>query len=150
MADERTYTIPLRKGFMNTPRYKRAKKAVTTLRAFLVRHMKTEDVRIGQHLNEFIWQDGIKSPPPRVKVTVSKTKDGIVQAELFGKKYKDVAKPKELKEAPQGLKEKLQAAVGKKDTTSEEDAPEEEKPDKEPVKDKPKTQKVKQPSTPKK
>ena len=36
---ERTYNVPLRKEWLKVPKYKRAKKAVTALRQFLVKHM---------------------------------------------------------------------------------------------------------------
>lgn len=122
MAIERTYTVPLRPGFRNAPAYYRSNKAMATLRAFLVRHMKVadKDVKIGQHLNELIWKHGIKNPPPRVTIHVKKSDDGIVTAELEGKTFKDAVRPKAREEQPTGLKEKLQAAVGKKDKADDE------------------------------
>jgi len=82
---ERTYTIPLRKGWLKASRYRRAKKAVNTLREFLVKHMKSEDVRLMPELNLEIWKHGMKNPPSRVKVNVSKDDKGVVRAQLFGK-----------------------------------------------------------------
>ena len=74
MADlERTYNVPLREGTQLAPAYRRAKKAVRVLRAFIEKHMKCEDVRIGPYLNEFIWKRGIKSPPHHVEVKATKT-----------------------------------------------------------------------------
>ncbi len=89
MALERTYTIPLRKGWLKAPRYRRAKKAVNTVKEFLVRHMKSEDVRLGTHLNLEIWKHGMQNPPSRVKVNVSKNDKGVVRAELFGAKIEE-------------------------------------------------------------
>jgi large subunit ribosomal protein L31e len=89
MALERTYTIPLRKGWLKASRYRRAKKAVNTVKEFLVRHMKSEDVRLGTHLNLEIWKHGMKNPPSRVKVNVSKDDKGVVRAELFGVKIEE-------------------------------------------------------------
>ena len=90
---ERTYTIPLRREYLKVPKYKRAKKAMIGLRKFLVKHMKSENVRIGPQLNEKVWSRGMKSPPPYVKVFVTKDDDGAVYAELEGttsKKTKEV------------------------------------------------------------
>src|SRR5574342_719855 len=84
MALERTYIIPLRKGWLKAPRYRRAKKAVNTLKEFLVRHMKSDDVRVMPELNLEIWKHGMKNPPSRVKVNVSKDDKGVVKAQLFG------------------------------------------------------------------
>lgn len=113
---ERTYTIPLRAGFRKSPKYYRTNRAVKTLRAFLVRHMKAPEdkILIGQHLNEELWRDGIKNPPARVTVLVRKFDDGTVQAELVGKAYKGTVKPQARKEEPGNLRERLQASIGAK------------------------------------
>ena len=103
---ERTYTIPLRKGWLKAPRYKRAKKAITTVKEFLVKHMKSEEVKLGTHLNLEIWKHGIKNPPSRVKVNVSKDDKGVVKAELFG-----VPIVVEKKEEKKGLMKKLAEKV---------------------------------------
>jgi large subunit ribosomal protein L31e len=89
MVIERVYTIPLRKGFRLTAKYKKAKRAVTTLIEFLARHMKTDikKVYIGKNLNKELWKHGIKNPPGKVKVLVIKEDNGDVKAELFGFKY---------------------------------------------------------------
>ena len=81
---ERTYNVPLRKEFRKVPRWRKSKKAVTALREFLIKHMKSENVKLGKELNEEIWKHGIKNPPHHVKVTVTKNNDGEVKAELFG------------------------------------------------------------------
>ena len=81
---ERTYNVPLRKEFLKVPKYKRAKKAVTALKQFLVKHMKSDDVKIGRYLNDEIWKHGIKNPPHHVKLNAVKDKDGLVTAELVG------------------------------------------------------------------
>ena len=81
---ERTYNVPLRKEFLKVPKYKRAKKAVKALKEFLVKHMKSDDVKIGKYLNDEIWKHGIKNPPHHVKLNAVKDKDGLVTAELVG------------------------------------------------------------------
>ena len=113
---ERTYTVPLRAGYVNTPAYVRTPKAMRVLRIFVARHMKVKDdnIRIGQHLNELIWKHGIKNPPARITVNMKKDEEGLVFVELEGKSFKDAIKPQAKEEAPTGLKERLQAAVGGK------------------------------------
>ncbi len=106
----RTYTVPLRRGFTETPRYKRTNKAVRVLKKFLMQHMKSNTIKLGSQLNELLWAKGIKNPPPRVKITASKDTEGIVRAELEGVAYKDF-KQQEKKEEPKGLKEKIQSKV---------------------------------------
>lgn len=83
---ERVYIVPLRKGFLKVPQYKRAKKAVKTLKEFLAKHMKVENrdlnkVKIDIYLNNEIWFKGIKKPLSKVKVKAKKI-NGIVYAEL--------------------------------------------------------------------
>ncbi len=88
MAEEKTYNIPLRKEFQKAPKYKRAKKAITALKDFLKRHLKSDDIKIGKHLNEKIWKDGIKNPPHHVKVTAKKD-ENVIHAELTGYSFED-------------------------------------------------------------
>ncbi len=127
MAEEqtikRTYTIPLRRGYANTPRYKRANKAVRVLKKYLVKHMKSEKVKIGPKLNDLLWVKGIKNPPSKVVVDVVKDEDNVVRAELSGIAYVDF-KQQEKVAAPKGLQEKLKQTVadvkgGKKETKVE-------------------------------
>lgn len=89
---ERTYNVPLRKGYLNTPAHKKAKKAVSVLKEFLAKHMKSKTVLIGKHLNEELWKHGIKNPPHHVKVVVSKDAEGVVKAELHGFKFDHMKK----------------------------------------------------------
>lgn len=102
---EREYVIPLRKQTLHVPRYRRASKAAKTVREFLIRHMKTKEVRLGQELNMHLWERGIKNPPTRVKVKVVMLDDKIAKAELIGFEYKEAVKP--------GKKEKARGLAGK-------------------------------------
>lgn len=86
---KRTYNIPLRKEFMKSPRGRRSKRAISALRRFLMRHMKSTEIRIGRYLNQKIWEHGIRNPPHHVKVEAEKDSDGIVRAELAGAKIEE-------------------------------------------------------------
>jgi len=121
---ERTYIIPLRKGWLKAQRYKRAKKAINTLKEFLKKHMKSEDVRLGTFLNLEIWKHGIKNPPSRVKVNVVKDDKGVVRAELFGAPVAEVKKPEEKK----GIIKKIAEKVTGKETAKPVEKPAEIKP----------------------
>ncbi|PIN76512.1 50S ribosomal protein L31e [Candidatus Woesearchaeota archaeon CG10_big_fil_rev_8_21_14_0_10_36_11] len=106
---ERVYTVPLRKEYQKVPRWRRTKKAVKALQEFLAKHMKSDNVKISSELNDELWKHGIKNPPHHVKVTVTKDKDGVVKAELFGEKKgkkteKKVEKKEEVKDVPKGVK----------------------------------------------
>jgi len=115
---ERTYTIPLRRDFIKVPKHRRAKRAIGEIRTFMVKHMKTEDVRIGKELNEKVWGNGIKNPPGKVKVKAVK-KDDIVTVELEGFEYKVQKVQAEKTEEKKGLKGRLQDAMGAKKTDSD-------------------------------
>ncbi|MHC1601402.1 MAG: 50S ribosomal protein L31e [Candidatus Nezhaarchaeales archaeon] len=78
---ERLYTIPL-KIVLRVPRWRRAARAIRFVRAFISRHMKSENVKIDPKVSEFIWSRGAKKPPRRVRVKAIKYKDGIVKVEL--------------------------------------------------------------------
>ncbi len=141
MADEKTeeriYTIPLRDAY-KAPRTYRARKAMKYLKDYLKKHLKSEDISIGPGLNHEVWSRGMKKPPKRVKVTV--TKDGEkFRAELFG--YKPKEKPKkEKKEKKKKLtevaREKVEEARSGKPPSKKEKKPEEEKKEKKPEEEK--------------
>ena len=82
---ERTYTVPLRREYLKVPNYRRTEKASRALREFLVKHMKSDTIKVGKFLNEHIWMHGMKNPPHHVKVNAVKVPEGVVYAELFGK-----------------------------------------------------------------
>ena len=68
---EKVYVIPLRKAVIATRRVMRAKKAVGTIKLFIMRHTRSKDVRLSQQLNHYLWAHGAKKPPAKVKVKVS-------------------------------------------------------------------------------
>ncbi|MBW2968129.1 60S ribosomal protein L31 [Candidatus Woesearchaeota archaeon] len=122
MADEATYTIPLRKEWQKTPPYKRAKKAVAAVRKFVQKHMKYESVLIGPKLNLKLWEHGIKNPPHHVKVTCyPDEKESVCRVELFGFKFEKKEKKEKEKKA-KGIAGKLQEKLGPKE---EKEAPKE-------------------------
>ena len=81
MANEKIFTVPFRKAY-DSERTKRAKKATTLLREFLQKHMKSEDVKIGDSLNKAVWSRGIQKPPHKIRIHAV-LKDGAVYAELL-------------------------------------------------------------------
>ena len=117
---EREYIVPLKKGVLNVPHYRRAKKAVRVLKEFMVKHMKVRDrdlkkVKIDMYLNNELWFRGIKKPVNKIKVKAKKI-DGIVYVELaeipevvkykmdWAEKQKSKAVAKKVKEPKQEKK----------------------------------------------
>jgi large subunit ribosomal protein L31e len=103
MAEEKVFTIPLREAF-EKERQKRARNASKIVREFLIRHMKSEKIKIGKSINETIWKRGIYKPPRRLRVHAIKEED-IVYAELLGVDIKTPSK-EEVKKKEEKKKEK--------------------------------------------
>ena len=114
---ERTYTIPLRRDFAKVPKYKRSKRAIKHIKDFIVKHMKTEDVKLGKSLNEKVWMHGIKNPPGKVTVKAIKNED-VVTVELEGIDYK-VEKVQTKKAEPKTLKDKIESKLDKKEVKAD-------------------------------
>ncbi len=84
MADnelERIYTIPLRKVKAGS-RNARTDRAVRTVRAFLTRHMKSDDIWIDDGVNRLIWSRGKYKVPSKLRVRAVKFDDGVVEVSL--------------------------------------------------------------------
>ena len=119
MIIERTYNIPLRKEWLKTPKYKRAKKAIIAIKEFLSKHMHQEDqskIKLGEHINLEVWENGIKNPPHHIKINVKKIEDGTVYAELFGYELKIPGEEEKKKEA-----KKKEAKTEKKEAEKKEE-----------------------------
>lgn len=130
---EKEYIIPLREKCLPVPRYKKANKAVKTIKEFLARHMKIYDrdlnkIKIDKYVNEAVWARGIKKPLHKVKVKAIKEGD-IVRVELA--EFSDKLKFKKAKEeqmmakAEEGVKKKKPVEEEKPETKSEQDVKEE-------------------------
>lgn len=99
MAEERLIVVPFKTIYAKPPRIERAKRAVKFLRAFVARHAKVpqESVRIAGEVSAEIFGNGMKKPPRRIKVMLSKDK-GIVRVDSTAVK-KDNAGPVKAKAA---------------------------------------------------
>ena len=114
---EKIFTIPLREAYKKAEG-NRVPYAARLVRKYLQVHMKTEDVKIGQHLNEELWGRSISRPPRRVRVKAFKDGD-VVKAELMGYDYVDFrSKPKKERK---DMKEKLLERLGPKALKKEEE-----------------------------
>lgn len=116
---ERIYNVPLRKESMKAARYVRAAKASRALREFLVKHMKSDNVKIGRYLNQAILEKGRKNVPHHVLVKAIKDKNGFVKAELVGAPVETLEKTPvkeiEKKEEVKALMDKVDAEAIKKE-----------------------------------
>ena len=102
MAEEKLFTIPLRREWVRVPRWRHTKRAVDAVRAFVLRYAKVKEVKIGRWLNLELWAKGAKNPPGKVIVKITKDKD-------IGKVELAKLPPRALREA-----EKLKSKDAKK------------------------------------
>jgi large subunit ribosomal protein L31e len=82
---EREFVIPLRASQHQPSRRRRAGQALSTVRRFVMRHMKgdLEDVWVDPRLNEFIWRRGIQHLPRHVRVKAIRFEDGLIEVDLL-------------------------------------------------------------------
>ena len=76
----REYTVHLRKLLHGVGFKKRAPRAVKEVKAFAKKVMGTEDVRVDTKLNKFLWSQGIKAVPGRVRVRLSRKRNDDEEA----------------------------------------------------------------------
>merc|ERR1712196_69712 len=76
----REYTIHLRKLLHGVGYKKRAPHAVKEVKAFAKKMMGTEDVRVDTKLNKFLWSQGIKGVPGRVRVRLARKRNDDEEA----------------------------------------------------------------------
>ena len=141
---DRSYVIPLRREFLKVPKNRRAKKAITAIKEFLKRHMKSDEISIGPHLNKDIWKNGIQNPPHHVKVDVLKDNNNIVRVELSGFKIELPKEKEKKKESSSTLKDKVGKLIGdkkksptgkKEDKVEEKESPDEKSEEEEDLKE---------------
>ena len=71
----RDYTINLHKRCHKIQFKKKAPRALREVRNFAIKNMLTEDVRIDTEVNRFIWNQGIRNIPRRIRVRLSRRKN---------------------------------------------------------------------------
>jgi len=71
----RDYTIHLSKRVHKFQHKRRAPRAIKEIRKFAQGAMSTADVRIDAGLNKYVWATGIKNPPTRVRVRLSRKRN---------------------------------------------------------------------------
>ena len=111
---ERVYTVNLGKVLLS-PDNQRAKRAVNMIREFARHHMKIQQVKIEEDVSHLLWSRGIKHPPRKIRVRMTKTDEGYVLVSKY--------------EAEEGLVESEPTSEPDAKPTSEPDA----KPTSEPV-----------------
>eukprot|EP00455_Lapot_gusevi_P033450 TRINITY_DN365_c0_g1_i1.p2 TRINITY_DN365_c0_g1~~TRINITY_DN365_c0_g1_i1.p2 ORF type:complete len:143 (+),score=41.28 TRINITY_DN365_c0_g1_i1:56-484(+) len=68
-------TVNLHKRLHGVTFKKRAPRAIKEIKKFASKLMKTEDVRVDVNLNKFVWSNGVKSVPTRVRVRLHRKRN---------------------------------------------------------------------------
>ena len=74
---ERVYTINLGKVKLSQSQH-RAVRAINMIREFARHHMKVETIKIEEELAQQIWSKGVRSPPRKVRVRMTRTDEGFI------------------------------------------------------------------------
>ena len=115
---ERVYNVPLRKKYQRAPRWKRTNRAVSALKEFVKKHMKSDNIKMGKYANLELWKHGIRNPPHHIKVNCKKNEEGLVTIELVGapeEKKSEKKKQKPKKETEEETEISVKDALGGED-----------------------------------
>ncbi|MGI0101570.1 MAG: 50S ribosomal protein L31e [Nitrosotalea sp.] len=146
---ERIYTINLGKVLLS-PNNQRAKRAINMIREFATKHMKSENVKIEEDVSHLVWERGIRHPPRKIRVKISKDDDGSIIVSNYQEEQKaDEGKSKkdEKKEGKKGSKskeKKEEKKIVEEKPKSEEKKLEEKKPEEKKIEEKPKKEEPKE------
>ena len=137
---ERVYTIPLGKVLLSQSQH-RAVRAINMIREFARKHMKTQEIKIDEEVAHLIWSKGVRSPPRKIRVRMTKTDDGYILVTNYEddaeSDEKDSKKSPEIKQKvepqtddPDAIEvtEETLKEVAPKEVAPKEVAPKEEKP----------------------
>mmetsp|Transcript_10539 Transcript_10539/g.12056 ORF Transcript_10539/g.12056 Transcript_10539/m.12056 type:complete len:119 (+) Transcript_10539:31-387(+) len=71
----RDYTVNLHKRLQKIAFKRRAPRAIKELVQFAQKNMFTQDVRVDQKLNQYLWSRGVRNVPKRVRVRISRRRN---------------------------------------------------------------------------
>ena len=125
---ERVYTIPLGKVKLSQSQH-RAVRAINMIKEFARHHMKVENIKIEEDLAKQIWARGVRRPPRKIRVRMSKTDEGFILVSLYDEEIEAAAKAKDDKKIKDKVKEPAKEAPKKEEPAKE--APKKEEPAKE-------------------
>jgi len=124
---ERVYTINLGKVLLS-PNNQRAKRAINMIKEFARHHMKTEEIKIEETLSHLIWKRGIRHPPRKIRVSMTKTDEGFVLVSPYEEEIEEATKPKQEKKTPE-VKEKPKSESKEVETSEIKEEPTKKEPE---------------------
>ncbi|HET6459093.1 MAG TPA: 50S ribosomal protein L31e [Nitrosopumilaceae archaeon] len=112
---ERVYTINLGKVWLS-PNNQRAKRAINMIKEFATHHMKSENVKIEEDVSHLVWARGIRHPPRKIRVKLTKDDDG----NILISKYEEEKKVEEKQKGKKAEKKTAKKEEKKVDETPKE------------------------------
>jgi len=101
---ERVYTVNLGKVLLS-PDNQRAKRAVNMIKEFARHHMKIEQVKLEEDVSHLLWSRGIRHPPRKIRVRMTKTDEGYVLVSIYEGEEESIEK-EEKKAEPEKVEPK--------------------------------------------
>src|SRR5574337_185107 len=125
---ERIYTINLGKVLLS-PNNQRAKRAINMIREFATKHMKSENVKIEEEISHLVWARGIRHPPRKIRVKITKDDGNVIVSKYQEEKVAEETTKKSDKKSDGKKKgDKKSADKPKKEEKKVEEKKPEEKP----------------------
>ena len=123
---ERVYTINLGKVKLSQSQH-RAVRAINMIREFARHHMKVEEIKIEEELAHQVWARGVRRPPRKIRVRMTKTDDGYILVSQYDEEAESKVTPeKDTKKVEDKVEEPSKEAPKKEKSSKE--APKKEKP----------------------
>ena len=102
---ERVYTINLGKVLLSQSQH-RSVRAINMIREFARHHMKVETIKIEEELAHQVWARGVRSPPRKIRVRMTKTDEGYVLVSQYDEELESKVTPeKETKKVEDKVEE---------------------------------------------
>jgi len=127
---ERVYTINLGKVLLS-PNNQRSKRAINMIREFAARHMKSEKIKIEEDVSHLVWARGIRHPPRKIRVKLTKDDGGNVLISKYQEEDTKTKKEDIVEEKPRSQKSEVVVEEKPAETKQEKQEAKPEKPKKE-------------------
>jgi len=116
---ERVYTINLGKVLLSQSQH-RAVRAINMIKEFARHHMKVEEIKIEEELAHQVWARGVRSPPRKIRVRMSKTDEGYVLVSQYDEEAESKVTPeKDVKKVEDKVEEPSTEATKVEDKVEE-------------------------------
>ena len=106
---ERVYTVNLGKVLLS-PDNQRAKRAINMIKEFARHHMKVEQVKLEEDVSHLIWSRGIKHPPRKIRVRMTRTDEGYILVSKYEGEEETIEKEEKKAEPEKAEPEKVEQA----------------------------------------